>query len=288
MFWRYGLSQYLFVAVVIVVFGTPTLAQTPPPLLLAETYQQGMALQDYWVSEKLDGVRAYWDGEVLWSRLGHVFHAPVWFTEGFPSEPLDGELWMGRQTFAELSAAVRRLEPDPDEWRRIRFMVFDLPGSEQAFDERLAEMQSLLSASPSPYLELVEQRRATTHAALESELDHVIAEGGEGVMLHRGGSFYRAGRSDDLLKVKRFQDAEAVVIGYVPGAGRHEGRMGAIMVERPDGRRFRIGTGFSDAERESPPAIGATVTYKYFGLTSTGLPRFASFLRVRSDEPQVR
>lgn len=287
MFTRYGLSPLLLAAATLVTIGSTAIAQTPPPLLLAETYQQGTALESYWISEKLDGVRAYWDGETLQSRQGNEFNVPDWFTEGFPEQALDGELWMGRQRFAELSAAVRRYTPDPEEWRRIRFMVFDLPASEAPFSERLDQLERLLDDSPSSHLVLIPQHRATTHAALMAELDRVVAAGGEGVMLHHGDSRYRAGRSDDLLKVKRNQDAEAVVVGHVPGQGRHEGRLGALLVELPDGRRFRIGTGFSDIERESPPPLGATITYKYFGLTSTGLPRFASFLRIRQDEPVV-
>ncbi|WP_413231780.1 DNA ligase [Marinobacter sp.] len=288
MFKRYGLSPRLLVAAMMVAIGSTAIAQTPPPLLLAQTYQEGTELEGYWVSEKLDGVRAYWDGETLQSRQGNKFNAPDWFTEGFPEQPLDGELWMGRQRFAELSAAVRRYTPDAEEWRRIRLMVFDLPASEAPFSERLAQLERLLGDSPSPHLALIPQHRATTHEALMAELDRVVAAGGEGVMLHHGASRYRSGRSEDLLKVKRHQDAEAVVIGHVPGQGRHEGRLGALLVERDDGRRFRIGTGFSDAEREAPPALGTTVTYKYFGLTSTGLPRFASFLRIRDDEPAVQ
>ncbi|MDC0662916.1 DNA ligase [Marinobacter sp. SS21] len=287
MFKRYGLSPHLFAAAMMIVLGSTVFAQTPPPLLLAETYQQGMSLEGYWISEKLDGVRAFWDGEQLQSRQGHVFNAPAWFIAGFPDQPLDGELWMGRQRFSELSAAVRRYLPDPQEWRQIRFMVFDLPASHSPFSERVRQLRSLLEPSPSPYLALTAQHPASSHEALMTRLDRVVAGGGEGLMLHHGDSLYRAGRSDDLLKVKRHQDAEAVVIGHVPGEGRHEGRLGALLVERQDGRRFRIGTGFSDAERETPPALGIIVTYKYFGLTSTGLPRFASFLRVRDDEPNT-
>lgn len=162
---RYGLSPHLFAAAMMIVLGSPALAQTPPPLLLAETYQQGASLDGYWVSEKLDGVRAYWDGERLQSRLGHVFNAPAWFIEGFPDQPLDGELWMGRQRFSELSAAVRRYSPDPQEWRQIRFMVFDLPTSARPFSERFRQLSSLLEPSPSRHLALVTQRPASSHEA---------------------------------------------------------------------------------------------------------------------------
>ena len=257
----------------------------PPELALAGVYEEGVALDDYWVSEKLDGVRAYWDGERFWSRGGNEYRAPDWFTEGFPDVPMDGELWMGRGRFAELSGAVRRLEPVDPSWRQIRFMVFDLPALNQPFSERVQAMEGLLQPSPSLFLAIVAQRKATDHERLMSALDKVVSEGGEGLMLRRGGSLHATGRSDDLLKVKRYDDAEAVVVAHLAGSGKYEGMLGSVRVRRDDGRQFRIGTGFSDEQRENPPPVGATITYKYYGFTSTGLPRFASFLRVRNDEP---
>ena len=257
-----------------------------PSLLLASSYRDGVDLDQYWVSEKLDGVRARWDGEILVSRRGNRFIAPDWFTEGFPPVPLDGELWMGRGTFERLSGAVRRRTPDDAEWRTIRFMVFDLPASPAPFDERLQRLRVMFEAIASPRIALVEQFRVADHHALMETLNRVVEGGGEGLMLHRGSSLYTAGRSGDLLKVKRYDDAEAVVVGHLPGKGRLAGMLGALLVEMPDGRRFRLGTGMSDAERREPPPPGATVTYKYYGTTRNGLPRFASFLRVR-EEPQA-
>ncbi|PXX93834.1 DNA ligase [Marinobacter vulgaris] len=257
----------------------------PPGLALAGVYEEGVDLEGYWVSEKLDGVRAYWDGERFWSRGGNEYPAPEWFTEGFPDMPMDGELWMGRGRFAELSGAVRRLQPVDTSWRQIRFMVFDLPGVGRPFSERIQAMESVLVPSPSPFLAMVAQEVATDHDQLMAALDEVIAGGGEGLMLRRGSSLHSAGRSGDLLKVKRYQDAEAVVVAHLPGSGKYRGMLGAIQVERDDGRRFRIGTGFSDDQRRNPPPVGASITYKHYGYTSTGLPRFASFMRVRNDEP---
>ena len=254
-----------------------------PSLLLANVYRDGIDLGRYWVSEKLDGVRARWDGETLVSRGGNRFNVPAWFTEGFPRVPLDGELWMGRGTFERLSGAVRRKIPDDAEWRTIRFMVFDLPGSPVPFDERLQRMREMFETIESPCIALVGQFRVADHGALMAALARVVDGGGEGLMLHRGGSLYTAGRSDDLLKVKRYDDAEAVVVGHLPGKGRLAGMLGALLVEMPDGRRFRLGTGFSDEERREPPPLGTTVTYKHFGKTRNGVPRFASFLRIRDE-----
>jgi len=260
-------------------------AAQPPALQLAKVYQPGMPLDGYWVSEKLDGVRAYWDGAQLWSKGGNRIAAPEWFTRGYPDQAMEGELWMGRGRFAEVSAAVRRLRPQAQEWRQIRLMLFDLPESRQPFAVRVQEMRALVAASSSYTLEVVTQTPATDHDRLMQQLDKVMARGGEGLMLHHGDSVYHAGRSDAVLKVKSYQDAEARVTGHVVGQGKFAGMLGALQVETDDGRRFRLGTGFSDAERRDPPPIGSTVTFKYYGLTATGLPRFASFLRVRRDEP---
>ena len=273
-------------SVCVFLFSIALVAEAQPPALqLAKVYQPGMPLDGYWVSEKLDGVRAYWDGAQLWSKGGNRIAAPEWFTRGYPDQAMEGELWMGRGRFAEVSAAVRRLRPQAQEWRQIRLMLFDLPESRQPFAVRVQEMRALVAASSSYTLEVVTQTPATDHDRLMLQLDKVMARGGEGLMLHHGDSVYHAGRSDAVLKVKRYQDAEARVIGHVGGQGKFAGMLGALQVETDAGRRFRLGTGFSDAERRDPPPIGSTVTFKYYGLTATGLPRFASFLRVREDAP---
>ncbi|ERP89397.1 hypothetical protein Q670_03160 [Alcanivorax sp. P2S70] len=273
-------------SVCVFLFSIALLAEAQPPALqLAKVYQPGMPLDGYWVSEKLDGVRAYWDGAQLWSKGGNRIAAPEWFTRGYPDQAMEGELWMGRGRFAEVSAAVHRLRPQAQEWRQIRLMLFDLPESRQPFAVRVQEMRALVVASSSYTLGMITQTPATDHDRLMLQLDKVMARGGEGLMLHHGDSVYHAGRSDAVLKVKSYQDAEARVTGHVGGKGKFAGMLGALQVETADGRRFRLGTGFSDAERRDPPPIGSTVTFKYYGLTATGLPRFASFLRVRRDEP---
>ena len=252
-----------------------------PPLALAKTYGGDAQVSRYWVSEKLDGVRAWWDGDVLLSRRGKRLHAPPWFTAGFPQQPLDGELWLARGAFAELSGIVRRTRSDGAAWRKVRFMVFDLPTHPGVFDERLLRMAEIFQGVQSPYIDLVEQFRVADEVELLEELNRVAAVGGEGLMLRRGLSRYRAGRTDDLLKLKLQQDGEALVLAHLPGKGKYAGMLGALLVEMPDGARFRLGTGFSDAERRSPPPVGATVTYKHYGVTGNGIPRFASFVRMR-------
>ena len=276
------MHRFVFAA----LLALPALAASagePPPLLLANAYREDVALDRYWVSEKLDGVRAYWDGERLRSRKGNPINAPPWFVAHFPRVPLDGELWMGRGAFERLSGAVRRQRPDDAQWREIRFMVFDLPSSPATFDHRLQRLREMFETVASPYVALVEQFRVAGRAELMERLERVVAGGGEGLMLHKGSSLYTAGRSDDLLKLKTHEDAEAVVIGHLPGKGRLTGMLGALLVETPEGLRFRLGTGFSDEERRNPPPLGATVTYKHHGRTRNGVPRFASFLRIRDE-----
>ncbi|MET3916509.1 DNA ligase-1 [Variovorax sp. OAS795] len=262
-----------------------TAREAPPALMLAEAYRPGMALADYWVSEKYDGVRGYWDGTRLWTRGGEPVMAPAWFTARLPKQPLDGELWAGRGQFALAVATVRSQTPNDTAWHSMRFMVFDLPGHGGEFTARLAALRKLLPITDAPWVVAVPQERATTPAELQALLDKTVKMGGEGLMLHRGGSLYRAERTSDLLKVKLHEDAEARVVGHVPGKGRHGGRLGALLVETPEGKRFKLGTGLTDAEREDPPALGSWVTYRFDGTHPGGLPRFARFVRVRLDLP---
>lgn len=255
-----------------------------PPLLLAQTYSERADLAAYLVSEKLDGVRAYWDGKVLRFRSGRPIHAPAWFTARLPAHALDGELWMGRRSFERLSAAVRRQEPLDAEWKEITYQLYELPGGAGGFAERVAVLRASVAQAGVPWLQVLPQTRVADHAALQLALAQVVRAGGEGLMLHRADAAWQAGRSDILLKLKPRQDAEAVVVAHEAGRGKYEGMLGALVVMTPDGRRFRLGTGFSDAARRAPPAVGSTVTYRYRDLTATGLPRFASFLRVRESE----
>ena len=253
--------------------------------MLATPYRGDVAVPDFLVSEKLDGVRARWDGRSLWTRGGARIIAPAAFTRGWPTDPMDGELWIARGRFDEVSAIVRRVRADPQAWRYVRFMAFDLPANPRPFAERVVRMRALIAGTDNPQLAMIPQRRFATAAELDAELARVVAGGGEGLMLHRRSARYRPGRSEDLLKYKPHQDAEAQVVAHLPGRGKYQGMLGALQVRTPEGRRFRIGTGFTDAQRAAPPPLGAWVTYRYTGLTSTGLPRFARFVRLRDDMP---
>ena len=263
-------------------------AADAPALLLANVYRPGMPLADYWVSEKYDGVRGYWDGHTLRTRGGETVAAPAWFTANWPNTPMDGELWAGRGRFSHAQSTVRQQQPDDAAWREMRFMVFDLPAHGGTFDQRLPALNKLVESLDQPWVQAVPQQRVASDAALQKLLLRTVRAGGEGLMLHRGASMYRAGRSDDLIKVKTHEDTEAKVVAHLPGQGRHAGRLGALVVEMPSGQRFRLGAGLTDAERDHPPPVGSWVTYRFRGTHDSGVPRFASFVRVRDDMPPTR
>ncbi|MCO5103894.1 MAG: DNA ligase [Burkholderiaceae bacterium] len=261
----------------------PAQAGEPPALLLASIYHPGLDLSDYWVSEKYDGVRGYWDGQRLRTRTGEAIAAPAWFTAGWPGTAMDGELWAGRGQFAQAQSTARSGDAGDAAWRQMRYMVFDLPAHPGTFDERLPELQKAVAGIRQPWVQAVAQRRVRSHEALHALLLRTVRAGGEGLMLHRGASTYRAGRGEDLLKVKTHDDAEARVVAHLAGKGKHAGRMGALLLEMPNGQRFKLGAGFSDLDRATPPPLGSWVTYRFLGTHESGLPRFASFVRVRKD-----
>ncbi|MEP7056715.1 MAG: DNA ligase [Caldimonas sp.] len=251
-----------------------------PPLLLAGIYGEHIDPARCLVSEKYDGVRACWDGRVLRHRSGRPVAAPRWFVDRLPEVALDGELWFGRGRFDALSTAVRKERPDDAQWREIRYMLFELPGARGNFAERAQAIERLVAAIGWPQLHAVEQVRVADRSALRRRLDETVAIGGEGLMLHLASAPYATGRSDVLTKLKPHRDAEATVVGYRRGHGKYAGDTGALTLRTPEGRSFHLGSGLPDALRRSPPPIGSSVTYRYHDLSATGLPRFASFVRV--------
>jgi len=258
-------------------------AANAPALLLANELGPQIDPAKYLISEKYDGVRALWDGKALRFRSGRPVIAPAWFVAKLPVEPLDGELWLGRGRFEALSGIVRRYEAQDEEWRQVKYMIFELPNAAGSFLQRAERIKDIVAQTQWPQLLAVEQFRVAGRAALKKKLDEVVRAGGEGLMLHLADAPYITGRSDVLLKLKLLHDTEAVVTEHLPGKGKYTAMMGALRVRTPSGKLFLIGTGFSDEVRKKPPPVGATITYTYRGLTKTGLPRFASYLRVREE-----
>lgn len=255
-------------------------AYCKPPLQNASHYQQKLAVKDYLISEKYDGFRAYWNGEQLISRTGRVFAAPGWFIKALPKSALDGELWLGRGRFSDVASIVSKDKPLDQEWRRIRYMVFDLPKSQQPFIQRYQQLKALLKDSPE-WIQLAPQWQLHSEAELMQQLADFTQQGAEGLMLHRKQALYKSGRSLDLLKLKISTDDEAIVLAHLPGKGKFSNMMGSLKVRNSQGKVFRIGSGFSHRQRKNPPAIGQIITYQYTGLSKNGLPRFARFLRER-------
>jgi DNA ligase 1 len=272
--------RYFLIALLLTLSSVlPVSATGTPEVMLANVYRQHEDVTQFWVSEKLDGVRARWDGKQLISRGGQIFAAPEWFVRNFPDKPLDGELWMGHGRYEDVVSVVRQQTPH-DGWKNVKFMVFDLPAQDGPFTERVEAMRQLATT---PYIEVIEQFRVDSNKALMQKLDDIAEQGGEGLMLHRQTALYHSGRSEDLLKLKPFDDAEAIVIGYKPGKGKNTGLMGAIKVRMDNGKTFYIGTGFNQLQRKNPPLVGSLVTYRYQGFTQAGIPRFAVFVRPRNE-----
>jgi len=260
----------------------PTTAKQTPHLLLANVWDPSIDPTGWWMSEKYDGLRGYWDGHKLWTRQGNLIHAPDYFLAELPHDTaLDGELWVGHGKFEETISIVRSETPD-DRWKRVHFMVFDAPQAKGTFEERMQFLRLTLPEA-NHFVRVVAQERCQGAAQLLAERDRVVKMGGEGLMLRKPESAYEPRRSPTLLKVKPYDDAEATVIAHEPGNGKFAGKLGALRVRTDDGREFSIGSGLTETERNSPPPVGTVITYRFHGLTAKGIPRFPSFLRIRRD-----
>ncbi len=262
--------------------GSVAEGQDKPDVMLSEIYRQGVDISQYWVSEKLDGVRARWDGAKLISRGGHVFSPPEWFTEGVPRTPLDGELWMARGEYDQTSSIVRKKAPH-EGWKAIRFMIFDLPHQGGTFTQRVLAMNQLIEQVDAPYLGMIDQHLVKSEAELREKFQAVLDLDGEGLMLHRKTAQYTNGRTHDLLKLKPYIYAEAIVIGYREGKGQFAGQVGSLKVRTDQGVIIYVGSGLTNEDRGNPPPVGSQITFRYQGLTKNGVPRFPVFLRVRRE-----
>lgn len=244
-------------------------------VLLAKSWS-GSDPSGWWISEKLDGVRAVWDCRNLRTRTGQDINAPQWFLDSLPkAEPLDGELWIGHGRFQDTVGIVLSRAAG-NAWKQIRYAAFDAPEASGGFEER----QSALRHAVAGVAFALPQRVCRDSSDLADALANVTAAGGEGIMLRQPGSVYERKRSGTLLKVKAFLDAEATVVGYDGGTGRNANAVGALVACLPDGTEFRVSSGLTDTMRRCPPAIGTVFTFKYQELTDAGVPRFPSFLRV--------
>ena len=269
-----------------VVAKTTPKKNSAPPVKLAVSVDDlgpGFNLTGYWMSEKLDGVRAYWDGENFISRQGNVFHAPAWFKKDMPWQPVDGELWIDRKMFQHTISIVRRMDGG-DQWKVIKFKAFDLPQSKEMFEERQKLLGAIVDLTKNKHLMFVKQTRANSADHVNSFLKEIVDSGGEGIMLCQPQSAYESGRGSTILKKKLFSEAEFEVVGHEKGRGKHNGVVGGLIVKFKDGRTFHVGSGLTDDQRANPPKIGSMVTCRYTELTDGGLPKCTSFVCERDYE----
>ncbi|MCE7582847.1 DNA ligase [Vibrio fluvialis] len=251
------------------------------PVAQANEYHDGINIYEYWQSEKLDGIRAIWNGKQLLTRNGNPIYAPRWFTDPLPDYALEGELWAGRGHFALVQQTVLDHAPSDEAWRKIDFMLFDMPDAAGDYTKRYYNLIHVVDSASSKHIKYIEHTPVLSEQELLRYLDTLVNENGEGIMLRKVTARYQAGRSNDLLKLKKHQDAEARVVGYKIGNGKYKGLMGSVLVRTDEGTEFYVRTGFSDEQRLNPPEIGSLITYRYNGLTAEGKPRFARFVRVR-------
>jgi len=276
------LRTHFFVGLLLMLSFSCQARENVLAIQLATLYRQPEDIKQYWLSEKLDGVRGYWDGKELITRQGNKINPPPWFTTNWPATPLDGELWISRSAFEATVSCVRQKSPDKC-WKKVRFMIFDLPKHVGTFTERITQMQQIVDKANSPYLAMIEQFKCPSTTCLYATLDSITSGKGEGIMLHFEQAYYQPGRNPYLMKLKKYYDAEAVVLEHIPGKGKYQNMLGSLRVKTMDNIIFKIGTGFTNAQRRNPPEIGSTITYKYLGKTLKGVPRFASFVRIRKD-----
>ena len=286
--WQTTIKLFLINSLFCVIFISPVFAdriqKLKPEIQQATNYKSVKDISQYWVSEKLDGIRGYWDGRQLLTRQGNKIHSPAWFTKNWPKIPIDGELWIARDEFQATLSCVRKITINETCWHNVRFMIFDLPRHKATFTDRIKMMKKLMSNNQSNYLEMIQQVKIKNNQQLDKLLNDIIAKQGEGLMVHKANTYYYEGRTANIMKLKKAQDAEAIVIAYIGGKGKYEGMLGAITVKTETGIIFNIGSGFTDNERAHPPAIGSTITYKYNGRTKANIPRFARFFRIRNKE----
>lgn len=252
-----------------------------PELLLLEKYDSNMSVNGWLMSEKLDGVRAYWNGEKLLSRGGKEFHPPKWFIKDFPPFAIDGELWSKRGDFENISSITSQKTPHKD-WKNLTYNIFEVPNQQGGLLKRLNVLKNYLAKHPNAYIKIIPQVTCKDKSHLQKFYHEIIEQGGEGVVLRNGDASYIAKRTKEALKLKPFEDAECKVVGYKKGTGKYSEVIGSLICQLQNGNMLHIGSGLSDKQRANPPKIGTIITFKYQGFTKNGIPRFPVFLHVRN------
>jgi DNA ligase-1 len=239
----------------------------------------------WFMSEKLDGVRCIYKDGMFFTRTGKTINAPKFFTKYLTKNKviLDGEIYGGYGNFDKTSGICRKKKAVAADWKTLTYQIFDVVDYR---DCKACERQEIIKSviGRSKYHKIVKQRICRGAADVAEFLKEVEARGGEGVMLRDTQAVYEFKRSHSLLKVKTFKDLDARVVEHKKGSGKYKRKLGAVVCEMSDGKRFKCGSGFTDAQRESPPSIGTLITVKYFELTKAKIPRFPSYVGVRAEQ----
>lgn len=238
--------------------------------------------QSFVYSEKLDGVRAFWDGKNLYSKGGKLLTPPSFFTQNFPPFAIEGELWSKRGDFENIVSILKSTKKK-EKWRELKFYIFEVPNQQGGILKRLEVLEAYLASQPAPFISIIPQLPLNTLQALQDALSAITQVGGEGVVVREKDAPYYTGRNKKAMKLKLYEDRECKITSYVQGKGKFENLVGSIICLDGD-VEFKIGSGMSEDFRKNPPKVGTIITYKYFGLNKNKLPKFPVFLRIRSDE----
>lgn len=251
-----------------------------PDLFLLKTYDETKSVVGWVMSEKLDGIRGFWNGRELLTRGGQRIMAPDWFTQHYPPFAIDGELWTKRGDFEQISSIVRRKNAD-ERWRKITHQIFEVPNQQGGLLDRLAVLRDYLQTKPQNPIRIIQQQRITQQSQVKQFLQEITQQGGEGAVVRNPDTAYQTGRLSSALKVKKYLDSECIVMKILPGKGKYTGQMGSLLCQTKKGLLIKVGSGFKDIQRKNPLPIGSTITFKYYGLTKNGIPKYPVFLRVR-------
>ncbi|PVX32734.1 DNA ligase-1 [Pasteurella langaaensis DSM 22999] len=248
----------------------------PPDLMLLQHYEK-QDVTGWVISEKLDGIRGYWDGSQLYTRQNQILTPPHYFLRDFPPFAIDGELFSQRGQFEKISSIVRSQKDKG--WESLALHVFDVPTAKGNLFERLAVLEDYLKTHPTPYIKIIKQTPIQSPQHIQQFLKEIEGLNGEGVVIRNPNAPYEFGkRSTQILKLKTALDEECTVIEHHKGKGQFANVLGSLTCENQRGR-FKIGSGFTLKQRTNPPPIGSVITYKYRGLTNSGKPRFATYWR---------
>ncbi|EQB5466125.1 DNA ligase [Campylobacter lari] len=293
---RFNLIARLFISLVFLCL-LPLNSLFAKDILLFKVYDEktfkDVNLSHYLMSEKLDGIRGLWSGKSMQTRAGNAINLPSFFTKNFPEFELDGELWIKRTSFEEISSLIRQENPDEKLWQKVSYNVFDVPNACEEFklnpctlEARLEVLKKYLAKNPNDFIKIIPQTHIKDKNHLEQFYQDIISHKGEGVIIRLNNAPYEKKRSNNAFKLKPFDDAECIVKKHFEGKGKFEGKMGSLLCEAVIEDKkvsFKIGSGFKESDRLNPPPVGAIITFKYNGLTKNGKPKFASFLRVHEN-----